>query len=55
MGTLSGIEVDMLKKILGDVKSKGFIVDQIVIDHDTSTNVTGPAKSTMSVQKIADF
>ena len=28
----------MLKEILADVKSKGFTMDQIVIDHDTSAN-----------------
>ena len=38
VGTSSGTEGDMLKEILGDVKSKGFTVDQIVIDHDTSAN-----------------
>ena len=34
----SVIEGDMLKQILADIKSKGFTVDQIVIDHDTSAN-----------------
>ena len=29
----------MLLHILEDVKSDGFIVDQIVMDHDTSANV----------------
>ena len=38
VGTSSGTEGDMLKQILADVKSKGFTVDQIVIDHDTSAN-----------------
>ena len=38
VGTSSGTEGDMLKEILRDVKSKGFTVDEIVIDHDTSAN-----------------
>ena len=38
VGTSSGIEGDMLKEILADVKSKGFTIDQIVIDYDTSAN-----------------
>ena len=38
VGTSSGTEGDMLKEILADVKSKGFTMDQIVIDHDTSAN-----------------
>ena len=38
VGTSSGMEGDMLKEILGDVKSKGFTIDQIIIDHDTSAN-----------------
>jgi len=37
-GTSSGAEGDMLLRILEDVKSNGFIVDQIVMDHDTSAN-----------------
>ena len=38
VGTSSGIEGDMLKQVLADIKSKRFTVDQIVIDHDTSAN-----------------
>ena len=37
-GTSSGADGDTLLRILEDVKSNGFIVDQIVMDHDTSTN-----------------
>ena len=35
-GTSFGAEGDILSHILEDVKSNGFIVDQIVMDHDTS-------------------
>ena len=37
-GTSSGADGDTLLRILEDVKSNGFIVDQIVMDHDTSAN-----------------
>ena len=35
-GTSSGAEGDMLREILDDVKAKGFIIKQIIMDHDTS-------------------
>ena len=35
-GTLSGAEGDMLRKILNNVKAKGFNIKQIIMDHDTS-------------------
>ena len=38
VGTSSDTEGDTLKEILADVKSKGFTIDQIVIDYDTSAN-----------------
>ena len=34
-GTSGGAEGDMLRTILEDVKAKGFIINQIVMDHDT--------------------
>jgi len=37
-GTSSGAEGDMLLRILEDVKCSGFIIDQIIMDHDTSAN-----------------
>ena len=38
VGTFSGMEGDMLKEILADVKSKGFTIDQIIFDHNTLAN-----------------
>ena len=35
-GTSSGAEGDMLRGILDDVKAKGFTIEQIIMDHDTS-------------------
>ena len=35
-GTSSGAEGDMLREILDDVKAKGFTIEQIIMDHDTS-------------------
>ena len=35
VGTSSGMEGNMSKEILADENSKGFTIDQIVIDHDT--------------------
>ena len=37
-GTSSGAEGDMLNEILGKVKDKGFCINQLVMDHDTSAN-----------------
>jgi len=37
-GTSFGAEGDMLLRILEDVKSSGFIMDQIIMDHDSSGN-----------------
>ena len=37
-GTSSGAEGDMLDELLRKVKSQGYIVGQIVMDHDTSAN-----------------
>ena len=39
-GTSSGAEGDMLIKILHDVKAKGFTIRQIIMDHDTSGDIT---------------
>lgn len=36
MGTSNGAEGDMLRSILEDVKTNGFKVEQLVMDHDTS-------------------
>ena len=35
-GTSGGAEGDMLRTILEDVKAKGFQMQQLIIDHDTS-------------------
>ena len=35
-GTSAGAEGDMLRAILEDVKAEGFIISQIIMDHDTS-------------------
>ena len=32
----SGTEGDMLREILDNVKANGFIIKQIIMDHDTS-------------------
>ena len=37
-GTSSGAEGDMLDELLGKVKSNGYNLDQIVMDHDTASN-----------------
>ena len=37
-GTSSGAEGDMLSEILGKVKDRGFTINQLVMDHDTSAN-----------------
>ena len=37
-GTSSGAEGDMLDELLRKVKSKGYNISQIVMDHDTSAN-----------------
>ena len=37
-GTSSGAEGDMLDELLRKVKSQGYTVGQIVMDHDTSAN-----------------
>ena len=34
-GISSGAEGDILREILGDVKARGFIIKQIIMDHDT--------------------
>ena len=38
-GTSSGAEGDMFDKLLRKVKSEGYTVGQIIMDHDTSANV----------------
>lgn len=37
-GTSTGAEGDILSEILGKVKDKGFCINQLVMDHDTSVN-----------------
>ena len=37
-GTSSGVEGDMLSEILGKVKDKGYTINQLVMDHETSAN-----------------
>ena len=37
-GTSSGAEGDMLSEILGKVKDKGYSINQLVMDHDTSAS-----------------
>ena len=37
-GTSSGVEGNMLNEILGKVKDKGYTINQLVMDHNTSAN-----------------
>ena len=38
VGTSSGAEGDMLRTMLNDVKESGFLITQLVMDHDTSSS-----------------
>ena len=38
LGTSGGAEGDMLSEILSEAKSEGFVISQLVMDHDTSSS-----------------
>ena len=42
LGTSRGAEEDMLSKLLAEVISEGFVISQLVMDHDTSSSNTSP-------------